>query len=319
MAHAVHTGWFVIAYELRVHPPPAGTSYTPLFETPSELPEAYRIAMPALGRLVMKVCHTNDAPAVAAVFDLIFGFAACYLFYRLAVDFLPATWLVAVLFLAMIQFGMSWVVPWQRPETMPTSLFLAVVLFSVARVRQSLVWSALIVAATFAQGFVRTDVPLVLGVSIILLSVLPGEVGIIGTRRLLVFLGGIMVFVTVAIQGYLRYVRLPNVHRWPSNKQLLTLSRNVHNLHSLVTGFVALLPFVVFAIFLVWKRPALDASDRLVLLASALYLVLWFNAGYVSEARIFVPFMFALSSVAAKVIGSYTQIMEPTPDVIEMM
>jgi hypothetical protein len=165
----------------------------------------------------MRVCHTNDAPAVAAVFDFIFGFAACYLFYRLAVDFLPATWLVAVLFLAMIQFGMSWVVPWQRPEMLPTSLFLAVVLFSLARVRQSLVWVGLIVAATFVQGFIRTDVPLVLGVSIILLSVLPGDVGRIGTRRFLVSLGGIMVFVTGTIQGYLRYVRLPNLHHWPSN------------------------------------------------------------------------------------------------------
>ena len=311
MAHAVHSGWFMTAYETRVHPPPAGTPYTPLFETPSHLPDAYRIAMPALGQLVMKVFHIHDAPAVAAIFDFIFGFAACYLFYRVAVDFLPETRLVAVLFLAMIQFAMSWVVPWQRPETMPTSLFLAIVLFSLARVGQSLLWGGLIVAATLIQGFIRTDAPLVLGISLILLSVLPGELGIFGTRRLLVSLGGFIVFITVTIQAYLRYVRFPNLHRWPSDKQILTLSRNVYNLHSLVNGFVALLPFVLFAIFLVRKRPALDASDRLVLLASALYLVLWFNAGRVSEARIFVPFMLALSSVVAKVIGSYEQIVEP--------
>jgi len=310
MAHAVHTGWFMTEYERRVHPPQAGTPYTPLFETSTHLPDAYRIAMPALGRLVMKVSHIYDAPAIAAIFDFISGFAASYLFYRLAVDRLTETKLAAILFLAMIQFGMSWVVPWQRSETMPTSLFLAVILFSLVRIRESLLWAYLIVIATLIQGFIRTDVPFVLGVSMVLLGLLRGNFEIFSTRRVVLFLGGVVIFITITIQAYLRYVRFPNLHRWPSDKPILTFSWNMHNLHSLVTGFVSLLPFVLFAVFLALKRPALDVCDKLILIVSALYLAVWFNAGLLSEPRIFVPFMFALSSVTAKILGSHKNIPE---------
>lgn len=311
MAHAVHAGWFTTAYEMQVHPPATVALYTPLFERATHLPDAYRVAMPSLGQLVMRVSHVHDAPVVAAVFDFIFGFAACWVFYRLAVDFLMETGLVAVLFLAMIQFAMSWVVPWQRTETMPTSLFLAVMLFSLGRVRQSLLWVWVIVAATLIQGFVRTDVPVILGIAMVVLSFFPGELAMFGSRRLLLSLGGLVALITIMIQVYLRYVQFPGLHRWSSDVPVFTLGWNLHHFHAVVIGVVALLPFVLFAIFLLIKRPVLDASDRLVLLVSGVYLVVWLTAGLLSEARIFVPFMLALSSVAAKVLGSYEPIVEP--------
>lgn len=304
MAHAVHTGWVVSEDEIRVHPPKEGTPFTPLFQASTHLPDAYRMAMPALGQFVMRTTPLHSAPAVAAVFDFLSGFAACYLFYRVAVDGLAESRFTAVLFLAMVQFAMAWVVPWQRPETLPTSLFVAVTLFSLVRIRRSVGWGLLIVGVTVIQGFVRTDVPLVLGLSMILVGVLGREFERFGTRRVWLYCGGLIVIISATIQAYLRYVRFPGLHRWPSDQEILTLGHNLSQTHSLVTGVVSLLPFVLFAVFLIWKRPRLDALDWLVLVASALYLLVWLNAGYLSEARIFVPFMLALSSVAAKVVGS---------------
>jgi hypothetical protein len=66
-----------------------------------------------------------------------------------------------------------------------------------------------------------------------------------------------------------------------------------------------LLPLLLFAAFLAVKRRALNGEDRLILIVSTLYLVVWFVAGMVDEVRLYVPFMMALSTVAAGVLGSW--------------
>jgi hypothetical protein len=58
-------------------------------------------------------------------------------------------------------------------------------------------------------------------------------------------------------------------------------------------------------VFLAVKRPALNGEDRLILIVSTLYLALWFMAGLVDEVRLYVPFMMALSTAAARVLGSW--------------
>jgi hypothetical protein len=91
---------------------------------------------------------------------------------------------------------------------------------------------------------------------------------------------------------------------WPS-KKVIALSVNLHSGHLLLVFFVASLPFLLFAVFLAVKRPPLNAEDRLILIVSTLYLALWFMAGLVDEVRLYVPFMMALSTVAARVLGSW--------------
>jgi hypothetical protein len=88
------------------------------------------------------------------------------------------------------------------------------------------------------------------------------------------------------------------------DEQIVTIKINLLNAHSLSSGLVALFPFILFAIYVARRRPILDASDRLIMIAAGLYLVVWMSAGYLSEVRIFVPFMIALSSVIAKVLSS---------------
>jgi hypothetical protein len=163
MAQAVHNGWYSLAKMMQAYPPPPDTPYEPLFGKIAHIPDAYRVALPALAHLVMRVCNTHDAPRIAAAFDFVSGFLACYLFYRIAVDRLPEEermaskrLIIAVLFLAILQFPVAWIVPWQRPETLPTSLFLAIVIFSFARLRRRVLWAGVILAAPLIQAlFVR--------------------------------------------------------------------------------------------------------------------------------------------------------------------
>jgi hypothetical protein len=65
------------------------------------------------------------------------------------------------------------------------------------------------------------------------------------------------------------------------------------------------LPFLLFSIVLIVKRPPLNLMDKVVIVSSILYLPLWITVGSVSEVRIYVPFLFALSMVVAKVSASF--------------
>jgi hypothetical protein len=311
MAQAVHNGWYEFARMMQIFPPPPGMPYEPLFGKVIHIPDAYRVAIPALAHLVMRVCHTQDTAKIAAAFDFVSGFLACYLFYRIAVDRLPETermasrrLIIAVLFLAIIQFPVAWIVPWQRPETLPTSLFLAIVVFSFGRLRRSFLWVGVILAASLVRAFVRADVPLVFGVALVVLSLLPGSLDSYGSRRQLFSLGSLIVLISGGIQAYLQFVRFRNLHPWPTEK-VIALGMNLHSAHLLLVFFVASLPFLLFAVFLAVKRPAVDGEDRLILIVSALYLALWFMAGVIGEVRLYVPFMMALSTVAARVLGSW--------------
>jgi hypothetical protein len=314
MAHAVHNGWYLYLNEVRAHPAQWRVEI-------NHAPEGYRIGIPTLVHLVTRVTPIQDTALIAAGFDFISGFFACYLFFLTSVDFLPeidATVprrvLVSVLFLAIIQFPMAWVVPWQRQETLPTSLYLALVFYLFVRMKRDLWWVLAILAVTAIQCFFRTDVPFCLGVAIVLLSFLPGTSIDFWLRRWLFFLGCLVALVSAGIQASLQYVFLPNLPRWPG-VPLIMVGTNLHNRHSLFVFFIATLPFLLFAAFLAVRRPALHLVDKLILIVSTLYLPVWFAAGSLSEVRLFVPFMFALSTVAAKVLASYLSVSwEPIVD-----
>ena len=65
---------------------------------------------------------------------------------------------------------------------------------------------------------------------------------------------------------------------------------------------IALLPWVMMMRLLVRFRAAMEPVDVLAAFASFLYLPLWLTVGILGEARLFVPFLLALTPTAAKLI-----------------
>jgi hypothetical protein len=51
MAQAVHNGWYSFAAMMQAHPPLPDTPYEPLFGKITHIPDAYRVAIPALAHL----------------------------------------------------------------------------------------------------------------------------------------------------------------------------------------------------------------------------------------------------------------------------
>jgi hypothetical protein len=73
LARAIHEHWYLAK---------AGLSF---FESPVTRygEEAYRVGVPALGRLILYAFHLSDTATVAAAMDFWFAFFALYLLYRL--------------------------------------------------------------------------------------------------------------------------------------------------------------------------------------------------------------------------------------------
>jgi hypothetical protein len=314
LAHFVHSAYLVEDSRL---PTVSSNEVYYLFK-PAPLvyaPETYRVAVPALGSLLVRVLHTQHPSVVAAVLDFIFGTLACYLLYKVVVAGFPLAGaglkeraLAVALFLAFLQFAIPWVVYRQRPETLPTALYVAVVLLCLTRSGSGVAWSLGLLAATAVQGFVRADVPFAIGVALVLASLM-GILKGFGARGATLVKGIAVAAIAVGVQGYLQFVRFPHLSYWPGTSVLQF--RNNLGFHNMANLVAALLPYLLVGGALKMKRARLDAVDTLILVASGLYLAIWFTVGIADEVRIYVPFLMALSVVAAKFSASHILSQDP--------
>ncbi|WP_353069551.1 hypothetical protein RBB75_03555 [Tunturibacter empetritectus] len=294
LAHFVHSGWYTYAHTARVPRPPKG--------------ETFRIALPVLINTTTKIFHLADTSITAAAFDLITGFSALYLLYLMTVD-LPLEEpdrpkdraLKILLFLAIIQFPLAWVVPWQRPETMPSALFLAFSLFCLAKIEKNRMWALPLLAAALIQTFVRTDVPLIFGIATAFVGLLTlvkrGSQGKFRASLDYIVIGSLIALIAAGIQVYLHILypqdRL-DIQFWPNF--------GFHNLEILT---IILAPFVSFALLLIVYRPSLTAVEKVAIGSALLYLPMYFTFGLASEARIYVPFLLIMCMVFARVSASF--------------
>jgi hypothetical protein len=238
LAHFVH-GEYFMGDGLR----PIATT-TPVYylfkpaPAPLHAPESYRVAIPALGKFLVRVLHSHHPSIVAGALDFLFGTLACYLLYQVVIagfgspgTRLKERALAVALFLAFVQFTIPWVVPWQRPETLPTALYIAVALFCLIRSSQGVAWSALLLVATAVQGFVRADVPFALGIALALASLMGDTLKDFGTRRATLVKGIAVAAIGGGVQCYLQFVRFPHLSYWPGTS--VVQFRNNLGLHNL--------------------------------------------------------------------------------------
>lgn len=302
LAHMVHNGWYSGNAALKNFPPAPGTPIYFLFETPPPplyAPEAYRVAIPALGMFLLKTTGIHDPSIVAAGLDFLFAVAALYLLYRVLTDRLTNNRaLIVAMFLLFSQFSLQWVIALQRPETLPSAFFVAGALFCLLRSWRSHAWTALLLALTVFQAFVRSDVAFVFGIALVLLSLINRHLEELGTRFSCFARGIGITLIAGGVQVYLQFVRFPHLHYWPGT-DVIQIKNNLL-FHNLSNGIIALFPLAILIIVGLIKREAFSGVDLLILCASGLYLLLWSTVGLLDEVRIYVPFLLALSVVAAR-------------------
>lgn len=300
--HFIHAGWYPL-----MGPPAPGAVRSP---SQHYAPDVYRMLMPAVWRTAEHAIPIELA-WIAAGLDFLFLLPALLLLARLAVeDLRPALQqtLTLALFVAFVQFPVDWIVPWQRPETTPTALFLAFALFCVSRASRQPLWTAALLAATFVQAFVRSDAPFILGAAITLLSFLPRFSTGFGSRRGMFLRGAAIAAIAAAVQIYLQFFLYRGIP-YPPGTTPIQFATNLRP-HYLTSALLALAPFPLA--FWIARRSStgvgafrLRAIDATAILAALLYLPIWFAVGLVAEVRIFVPFLLLLCIPAARVSAHF--------------
>jgi hypothetical protein len=188
-----------------------------------------------------------------------------------------------------------------RIETVASAFYVSASLWLIAQSARRLWCAWALMALAVWQGFVRSDVPIPLGIALIFVSRTEAAITWFGSRRRPAYLGAAVVFLTVLVQVLL-FVLYPNVQKDP-NDPLIKLGPNLA-LHHLASLGLALFPLLLIAGAFFIKRPRLNAMDLLVVTASAVYLVMWLTVGLAAEVRIYVPFLMALSVVAARICST---------------
>ncbi len=303
LAHFVHNEWFLYSQTSEEAIP---ASYVHVARPPRG--ETFRLALPALNQWISRTFHIRDATLVTTGIDFITAFSALYLLYLLTVDLLPEQRnrpkdraLKILFFLAVLQFPIAWVVPWQRPETMPSTLFLAFSLFCLAKIENNRLWSLPFLATAPLQAFIRADVPVVFGAATALVGlwtlVKQGSQGRSRTCLYYVVIGILTAIICGGIQTYLHFL-------YPQAGVDIQFGPNL-TLHSIEILTIVLAPLVLFILFLIAKRPPLSILEKVAILSALLYLPLYFTFGMVAEARIYVPFLLILSMPIARVSASF--------------
>lgn len=298
LAHFVHSGWMTTSgWLLRF-----GTDGPP---QPLYAPGAYRVAIPALLRAMAGILHLHDVFLANALGDFVCTVVCILLLYGALVRSLgemssgrAMRWAAVGMLLAGVQFPLAWVVPWQRPETMPSAAFVAFALYCLLRARQNVTWTAALLGASFWQGFVRADVALVLGIALLVLGGFTDVLAELGSRRENALRGVAISVLAGGVQAWLQFVKFPHLS-YPPGTAVMPWRSNL-SFHDLQTGIIAILPVLVGASLV--RRRRVDGFDTLVMAASVLYLVIWDLVGNLAEVRIFVPYMLALCVVLAKVV-----------------
>lgn len=272
-------------------------------------PEAYRVALPAIERVINILLHLKDGTLAGTAIDFISGFLTLYILYILAVEGFPLTqqaiasrMAVLGIFLAFIQFPISFIFFLQRMETLPTALFVAVALLSLSRAKKNPWWIILLFLATAIQAFTRADVPFIFGLALMILSCCGNLLQDFGSRNFNLLLGTGVTLISGGIQSYLKFILMPHLPYATGSPIVIqyNVKWNVFNIF-----FLAVLPFLLLIVPAVRQRRRLSSVEVIAIGASVLYLPLLFTVALVSEVRIYVPFLLALCLVAARILSSY--------------
>ncbi len=276
----------------------------------SSAPSQYRIGVVFLANFL--ATHTHLALRhTLTLLDLITAFIAVFTLllvlrrsavYRKAG--LAGEWLGAACFVILTQFYLAWLQWYQRPETLPTTAILSLVLLLLA-VKLPLpaaarmvvpVGGILLLAAM--QGFVRADVAFALHVGILLVCLTPLGKGFALPRAVQAATSLVCVLLVLGIQYALMRKIYP--HATYGDTPVLQLFSNLTTPRELI-------PFVLFLLPLGWtfftlarRRYEVQPASIAVLTGSVIFLGMWFTVGRIEEVRIFLPFAMAIIPLTAE-------------------
>ncbi|MGI4853713.1 MAG: hypothetical protein ACRYF4_06670 [Janthinobacterium lividum] len=272
-------------------------------------PDVYRVLIPTLVRWLTQSLPGHHPATAYSLLDFCFGYATVFCGYLLTVsglNFNPALRAEratrVAFYLASVQFPLAWVVPYQRPETLPSALYLVLATLLLKAVGTNRAWAMVLLALTLFQALVRSDVACIFGVAVFLLSLAGTSMRSIAPRAVTAALGLGIACIALGVQAYLQLVRFPHM-TYPPGTVTVMAGINLRP-HFFTVLCLVMLPLLCMVMAAFALKVRLAPLQILPIVAAALYLPLWFTVGSVTEVRIFVPFLLLLCPTAATVLAA---------------
>ena len=270
-------------------------------------PEQYRVAIVWLAHTLAVHLHIKLRMAFASI-DLLCGMIAVLVLFSVlerTVAYRDASplgrWFGAAVFVLLINWFLAWLLWLQKAETLPTAMFVALMLWLWQSGREPTRPAAralALIALTLLLATFRADAACLLNAGVFLFVLMKPGLPLSLPR----WLAGAVSFAgalsAASVQLYLMRVAFPHAS-YGRTKVRQLVPNLVH-----ATRWP---PFVLFLLPLAWmtvqvarRRYTRDAAGLAVLAGAALFGLLWFTIGEIDVVRIFLPFAFALAPLTAE-------------------
>ncbi len=284
-------------------------------------PEQYRFAIVWLAHTLAVHLHIKLRTAFASI-DLLSGMIAVLVLFHVferTDAYRDATrlgrWLGAAVFAFLINWFLGWLLWLQKPETLPTALFLALMLWLWQPGRQPTrptLTALALIALTLLLATFRADDACLFNAGVCLLVLMRPRLPLSLPRSLACAVSVTGALAAGIVQLYLMFVAFPHAS-YGRTKVRQLVPNLVHT-----TRWP---PFVLFLLPLAWmvvqvarRRYTRNAAGLAVLTGATLFGLLWFCIGEIDEVRIFLPFAFALAPLTAEMAILRAGQPAPPPD-----
>jgi len=198
----------------------------------------------------------------------------------------------------LVEYYLIWGHWYQYPSTIPSLLFVCINLVILTHcTMQHRLWTSLaLISISCIQGLIRADVAVILHTGFFMGACLPWTKKIPVSRIWLGTTSALAALVAGCVQLYLMLVRFPAAKYGAEG-----VFQVVANLHPMqwMTALLALAPFWLLLWLLAKRIYRPDSVTAMLLIASLLYMLVWYMAGQLEEVRIFLPFAIVLLPATA--------------------
>ena len=282
-------------------------------------PNQYRIAVIDTAYFLARHLHVGMRHTLALL-DVISGMIAVFALFlvlqRSAVyrkASLATQWFGAASFIILVQFYLSWLLWYQRPETLPSAAILALTLLLIAGRSPVLERGGAIGTAgtagtvgtvlgllllAVAQGFIRADVAFALHLGILLVCLTSTGKELALPRGVQAGTSLVAMLLALGIQYDLMKRVYPQANY--GKTQVLQLSWNLKSPSGYAPFFLFLVPLGWTVVMLARRRYQTSASGIGMLMGAVVFFAMWVTAGRIKEVRIFLPFALALSPLTVE-------------------
>jgi hypothetical protein len=270
-------------------------------------PEQYRIATVWLAHALVVHLHIQLRMAFASI-DLVcclvavlvlFGVLERSIAYR---DASPlGRWLGAAVFVLLIDWFLAWLLWLQKPETLPSAMFVALMLWLWQPAREAARPTAravALIALSLLLATVRADVACLLNAGILLFVLTQPALPLSLPRPIAASVSLAGALAAGIVQLYLMLVAYPHANY--GRVKVAQLIPNLVHATRWPPFVLFLLPLAWMAVQLARRRYTRDTAGLAFLTGAALFGLLWISIGEIDEVRIFLPFAFALAPITAE-------------------